>query len=254
MGAGNRGGRRRQHAIAHVGDYILFRADLSQGGALVAAVPVQTLAFASYLGNSANLYGSTLALLDATGSPILTAGQAVEGSGMTSPASEAKGAEKVTATAALPGTDWTIVIREAWHSNTAPMLRFEQAVPFVLVIATAVSLLTLLFGLRLVVQPLRALAARAQRIGEGDFSAAGEPVGGVDEIEDARIALDRMAAQIRAHHARPGAAAARRQPRPGRSAPGARTPRRNGTGAGRARPPSAEGAARPPARSGAAQG
>jgi signal transduction histidine kinase len=187
-------------AIAHVGDYILLRADLSQGaGALVAAVPVQTLAFASYLGNSANLYGSTLALLDATGSPILTAGQAVEGSGMTSPASEAKGAEKVTATAALPGTDWTIVMREAWHSNTAPMLRFEQAVPFVLVIATAVSLLTLLFGLRLVVQPLRALAARAQRIGEGDFSAAGEPVGGVDEIEDARIALDRMAAQIRAH-------------------------------------------------------
>jgi signal transduction histidine kinase len=118
---------------------------------------------------------------------------------MASSANEADDAEKVTAMVSVPGTDWTIVMREAWHSNTAPMLRFEQAVPFVLVIATAVSLLTLLFGLRLVVQPLRALAARAQRIGEGDFSAAGEPVGGVDEIEDARIALDRMAAQIRAH-------------------------------------------------------
>ena len=186
--------------IIHDGDHILLRADLPQGAAaLVAAVPVQALAFASYLGDSADLYGSTLSLLDATGAPILTAGRALDGSSMASTEDEPNGAEKVAATAPLPGTAWTIVMREGWHSNTAPMLRFEQAVPFVLVIATAVSLLTLLFGLRLVVQPLRALAARAQRIGEGDFTAASNPVGGVDEIEDVRIALDQMAGQIRAH-------------------------------------------------------
>ena len=78
-------------AIVHAGDYILLRADLPQGAAaLVAAVPVQALAFASYLGDSADLYGSTLALLDASGSPILTAGQALEGSSMASPEDEAK--------------------------------------------------------------------------------------------------------------------------------------------------------------------
>ena len=190
--------------IVHTGGNILLRADLPQAqGTLVAAVPVQALAFASYLGESADLYGSTLALMDASGNPILTAGQAHNDDSVAPPVNMAgsapDGAERVTSTAPLPGSDWTIVMREAWHSNTAPMLRFEQAVPFVLVIATAVSLLTLLFGLRLVVQPLRALAARAHRIGEGDFTAASDPVGGVDEIEDARIALDQMAGQIRAH-------------------------------------------------------
>jgi signal transduction histidine kinase len=90
-------------------------------------------------------------------------------------------------------------MREAWHTRTAPLIRFEQAMPFVLVVAAAVSFLTLFFGLRLVVNPLRALATRAERIGAGEFDAASEPVGGVDEIENVRLAMDQMAAQIRAH-------------------------------------------------------
>ncbi|MBK8050741.1 MAG: HAMP domain-containing protein [Anaerolineales bacterium] len=76
------------------------------------------------------------------------------------------------------------------------MIRFEQAMPFVLLIATAVSFLTLFFGLNYVVRPLRTLGQRASAIGAGQFDAAQAPVGGVDEIEELRIVIDQMAHQL----------------------------------------------------------
>ena len=68
-------------------------------------------------------------------------------------------------------------------------------------IATVVSFLTLFFGLRFIVGPLRLLAERAQRIGAGDYAAIGEPVGGVGEIEALRRAIDQMAEQIKRYQA-----------------------------------------------------
>ena len=55
----------------------------------------------------------------------------------------------------VPNSDWSLIIREAWHSLTDPLLRIEQVMPFVLFTATTISLLALFFGLRYVVQPLR---------------------------------------------------------------------------------------------------
>ncbi|HBY97273.1 MAG: histidine kinase [Ardenticatenaceae bacterium] len=106
------------------------------------------------------------------------------------------GTENVVAYAPIPRAGWALVIREPWESLTAPLLRFNWAVPFVLVAAAVASLLTLFFGLRYVVRPLHLLGLRADRIGAGDFDAAAEPVGGVTEIEDLRRTLDRMARQI----------------------------------------------------------
>ncbi len=70
-----------------------------------------------------------------------------------------------------------------------------------LLIAVAVSFLTLLFGLLFVVRPLRLLSDRTRRIGQGDFTAASAAVGGVDEIEDLRKAVDQMAQQIQGYQA-----------------------------------------------------
>lgn len=104
----------------------------------------------------------------------------------------------LVAYAPVPDTEWRVVIRDSWHSLTDPLLRFEQVMPFVLLAAVVTSLATLFFGLRFVVRPLQELGMRAQRIGQGQFEAAGSPVGGVREIEDMRAALDHMAQRLQA--------------------------------------------------------
>lgn len=189
-----------------MGETILLRADLPDAnGMLIGAVPLHSLLFASYLTASPADYGTSLQLLDGDGARILSAGHSVvEGTGSGTVGHSGAGMEEaeqgtVTASAVVPGTDWTVALRESWHSGTVPLLRFEQAMPFVLIVAAGVSFLTLFFGLRLVVQPLRTLATRAQRIGAGDFDAAADPVGGVDEIENVRAALNQMAGQMRSH-------------------------------------------------------
>jgi signal transduction histidine kinase len=101
----------------------------------------------------------------------------------------------------VPGTGWSLVMRESWHSLTAPLLRIEQVMPFILFTAAAISLLALFFGLRYVVQPLRELGLRANYIGQGQFDAVTNPVGGVREIEDLRLTLYRMAGQLQSHQA-----------------------------------------------------
>jgi len=102
----------------------------------------------------------------------------------------------VIAYAPIPNTRWSLIIREAWHSLTDPLIRIEQVMPFVLFTATAISLLTLSFGLRYVVQPLQELGSRANLIGQGQFDAVTKPVGGVREIEDLRVTLNDMAGQL----------------------------------------------------------
>ncbi len=101
----------------------------------------------------------------------------------------------------MPGTEWRLLLREPWHGLTTPPILLEQWTPFVLLIAVAVSFLTLLFGLLFVVRPLRLLSDSTRRIGQGDFTAASAAVGGVDEIEDLRQAVDQMAQQIQGYQA-----------------------------------------------------
>jgi signal transduction histidine kinase len=107
----------------------------------------------------------------------------------------------VIAYAPVPDTSWSLIIREPWHSLTDPLIRIEQVLPFVLFTATAISLLTLFFGLRYVVQPLQELGSRANFIGQGQFDAVNKSVGGVREIEDLRITLNNMAGQLQGYQA-----------------------------------------------------
>jgi signal transduction histidine kinase len=102
----------------------------------------------------------------------------------------------VVAYTSVPETTWSLMIREAWHSTTDPLIRFEQVMPFILLSAVIVSFLILFFGLRYVAQPLRDLGQRANQIGQGDFTAVTQPIGGVKEIEDLRQILNTMAQRI----------------------------------------------------------
>jgi two-component system sensor histidine kinase UhpB len=107
----------------------------------------------------------------------------------------------VVAFAPVPDTDWGLIIREPWHSLTDPLIRFEQVMPFILFIATATSFLTLFFGLRYVVQPLRELGQRASLIGQNEFQSIARPIGGVKEIEDLRVMLHEMVQRVKGYQA-----------------------------------------------------
>ncbi len=94
-----------------------------------------------------------------------------------------------------------MVIQRPVTDLIAPFFRLEQILPLILLAAAVISVLTLYFGLSLVVRPVHALVDYAERIGQGDFRAASERVGGVNEIEDLRLALDHMAQQLQTEQA-----------------------------------------------------
>jgi signal transduction histidine kinase len=181
--------------VAVAGDHFFVRAAVpGEQTALIAGVPLSALALDAYLGAAAE-HRATLSLLDAEGRVLRAAAR----DGNDAAASGAAEQEWLAAQASVQGANWTVEVREAWHAAAVPLIRFEQAMPFVLLVAAAVSFLTLYSGLRLVVRPLRRLAAQARAIGEGDFAAAATPVGGVNEIERVRVALDQMAARLQSY-------------------------------------------------------
>lgn len=108
----------------------------------------------------------------------------------------------VVAYAPVPNNEWLLIIRESWHSLSAPLLQYEQVMPFILFIAAVVSLLILFFGVRYLVRPLRELGLRAARIGVGEFTHSNVNYsGGVKEISDLSSALDDMARRIQNYQA-----------------------------------------------------
>ena len=94
-------------------------------------------------------------------------------------------------------TNLRVVLRESWADLVPPVLRFDNAIFAVIGMAILVSLLSIFLGLRGIVQPLQRLDKAASQVGWGHFDALEQPVGGVQEIEDLRLALKQMAGQIR---------------------------------------------------------
>ena len=97
------------------------------------------------------------------------------------------------------GPGWRVIVEEPWSEISSPVLRYSQAVPLVAALAAVIALLTLYYGIRSLVQPLRALKKRAEQVAWGDFGAVRVPVGGVEEIEDLRRTMDDMAQRIQAY-------------------------------------------------------
>lgn len=156
---------------------------------LMAAIPISSLALTDTLTPLALHPQAVLTVYSSTGLPLTQLGDAPIPSG----------SKVVFSQASIPLSGWQLVFQESWEGMVPPLLRFENLLFIVVAMAIVVSLLSAWFGLRNIVQPLQRLDAAASRVGWGDFNAVQEPVGGVQEIEDLRIALAGMADQLRSH-------------------------------------------------------
>jgi signal transduction histidine kinase len=94
---------------------------------------------------------------------------------------------------------WVVLVQEPWSELIAPMMRYSQIAPIVVLLVALGAVLTIFLGVRQVLQPLEELRRRASKIAGGDFSAAASPVGGIAEIEELRDTLNEMAERIRAY-------------------------------------------------------
>ncbi|TKJ29535.1 MAG: hypothetical protein CEE40_07925 [Chloroflexi bacterium B3_Chlor] len=94
---------------------------------------------------------------------------------------------------------WMVIVQEPWSDLLAPMMRYSQITPLVVVLIALGSLITIALGVRQVLLPLEALRHSASKIAEGDFSAARDPVGGITEIDELRISINEMADRVRSY-------------------------------------------------------
>lgn len=111
------------------------------------------------------------------------------------------GAAMVLAHAPLGQGGWMVLVQEPWSELLAPMMRYSQITPLVVVLIALGSLITIALGVRQVLQPLEELGRTANKIAWGNFSAAREPVGGIVEIDELRVTLNQMAERIGAYQA-----------------------------------------------------
>ncbi|MCC6457962.1 MAG: sensor histidine kinase [Caldilineaceae bacterium] len=99
-------------------------------------------------------------------------------------------------TTVLP-TGWQVTVVKDWRDLVPPVLTFGNTALVVVIVATILSLLSAYFGLRNIVWPLQKLDQAVAQVGWGNYSAIQQPVGGVSEIEELRLALARMTEQVR---------------------------------------------------------
>ena len=92
---------------------------------------------------------------------------------------------------------WALVLEEPWEAVDNPFLRSTLAAPLILVPMLLIALAAIAFGLRQIIQPLRALAHGAAELGWGRFAAIEQPVGGIAEIRQPAGGADRMAQKVR---------------------------------------------------------
>lgn len=93
---------------------------------------------------------------------------------------------------------WALIMEESWQTVTTPFLRTTEIAPLALAPLLLISLAGLWFGVRQIVQPLRALERKASFLAWGDFQAVDEPVGGIAEIRRLQAELARMAHKVQA--------------------------------------------------------
>ncbi len=106
--------------------------------------------------------------------------------------------EHVVAYAPIPSVGWALLVEEPWEAVDNPMLSQTQAAPLILIPALVIALLALAFGVRQIIQPLRALERQARDLGWGRYEAIETPVGGIAEIQHLQAELARMAEKVKA--------------------------------------------------------
>jgi len=101
--------------------------------------------------------------------------------------------------AAVPGTEWTVVLGESVEELLGPILRFSSLSPIIALIAAGLSVLILTFGWRTIVNPLQELAKSAGQVSWGNHNAIDHPVSGVEEIQNLHRALNAMVERIKGY-------------------------------------------------------
>ncbi|MBX2999009.1 MAG: sensor histidine kinase [Caldilineaceae bacterium] len=155
---------------------------------LVGATPVDELGLPSLLGSLSLTEPFLLTLSTADGDPLLIMGEEMH---------DHDAAHTVLSSAEVGPVDWQLHLHESWDDWIPPVLRFGNMLLLVLVAAVTLSILSAYFGLRQIIYPLGRLNQAVIDLGHGDFEAVERRVGGVQEIEELRMALADMAGQIR---------------------------------------------------------
>lgn len=111
---------------------------------------------------------------------------------------DVEGGEHVVAFSPVSRLGWALIIEEPWGDVASPLLRATEYAPLVLIPIAVLFFITLWFGTRRIVQPLRSLEAKASELGWGHFEAIEEPVGGVTEIRRLQMELINLAQKVKA--------------------------------------------------------
>lgn len=111
------------------------------------------------------------------------------------------GGEHVVSYSPIAITGWALVIEEPWETVTPPLLQTTEYAPFVLIPAFLLTLIALWFGVRQIVQPLQVLESQAAELGQGNYEAMEDPVGGIAEIQHLQNELIHLAHKVKSAQA-----------------------------------------------------
>lgn len=168
---------------------LLFLAVAGHNGAvLVGALPVNDL-FQSSLVRLAPLDPSAQLALLADGMVVATVDQ--DGA-----VTEPLLTPTIQAEAEITTIHWHIQLNQPRATIFSPLLRIGSTVGAVIIVAVLISGLAAYFGLRYLVRPLQRLNTAAMQASWGDGDLLHQPVKGVTEIEELRLALMRMTEQV----------------------------------------------------------
>ncbi len=97
--------------------------------------------------------------------------------------------EHVVSYAPISIAGWALIVEEPWQAVSSSVLDLSLLAPFALVPVLILTLLSLWFGARRVIDPLRRLEEAASELPGGSSDAIEQPVGGIAEIEQLRESL-----------------------------------------------------------------
>ncbi|MCX6032726.1 MAG: histidine kinase [Chloroflexi bacterium] len=193
------------------GARLLIAVPAGGGQALIAALPVAALSLGE---SSMPMEGETqgaMWVLDQTGQRVhhhdpgglildasVFADVPASGSGSIY-LRDRTGRELLASYARIEPPGWTLITAEDVRAIAAMGISVVEVLPLLLLFVAVVALLAVSLGVLNVVRPLQELDRRAARVAWGDFDAIGQPVGGVQEIDDLRATLSQMAERIRAY-------------------------------------------------------
>ena len=103
----------------------------------------------------------------------------------------------VIAYAPIQTTRWVLVLDEAWEDVSSTQLAVTQSAPLVLIPFFLLAVFALLIIIRQVVIPLQKLEKQTQALGEGDYSAVAEQVGGIAEVRSLQARMAEMASNLK---------------------------------------------------------